>query len=780
LGFLSDFGFIEDEMNLDRWFRLSCYLTLGLSCAALVFAESFFLPGLSVCLAPVLALLLLAWWVEGRWSLSVRGVNFLGLIIAAGGVTWLVTQVLDEDSLLSRVSPHLALVPYMGPLVMAALLVQVFRPRQPGDFWRLQGLGLVQVSLGCVLAAGPEFGALLAAYLASALTCLALHYRLSAVNGEAMALAAGCAASPPTRQLTPPLRPATPSLSHLIRFAFRWTLLIGVPAILLFLLTPRRDGSAWGSLPGFQSGLNRAGNPQTGSGEGINLNGTGTVELDDEAAFQVVARDAAGRPKLDLPGDQRWRGTVLDWYEDGKWTTVFQRPPRAFPGPRNVQEQLPDFGPGQYYLTFDVKPRRAGGLVLAEPIRLGPPDARQPVLSSNGRFPLFFVAADTVLPRRFSARREYSYRQVLPALSDPSRTPAVGLGEEGYLQTMKRQPQRLELRMQEWTVDLLRQLAEQPDYRLPAEVRGVLGKPWQEFLIEMEQWEPVAAALTDYLAHSGEFTYTLNLTRYDPTIDPVLDFLFHLKRGHCERYATALTLMLRSVGIPARVVKGFRGADNLGDGSYVVRHHHAHAWVEALVPRRGGPSLEFDWLTLDPTPGESAEATDGFSLSRWWQELRDSAAQLWQTLIVGYNADQQADLWDNLQSGHYLSALRKVGLVLLAVLVVSLGFVLLRRLPRRRIAPSPGTATFYRRLIQLLGRHTPLRPASAQTPREFGETARQFLQRRRGLAALAELPGRVVELLYRVRFGGRPLTEPEGHTLDAELDRLADAFRSKR
>jgi hypothetical protein len=765
-------------MNLDRWFRLSCYLTLGLSCAALVFAESFFLPSLSVCLAPVLALLLLAWWVEGRWSLPAWGANFLGLIITAGGIGWLVTQVFDENSLLSRVSPHLALVPYMGPLVMAALLVKVFRPRQPGDFWRLQGLGLMQVSLGCVLAAGPEFGVLLAVYLASALTCLALHYQLSALTETRRQ------GDKETRSNNPQSSCLLVSLSPclLARFAFRWTLLIGVPAFLLFLLTPRREDSAWGSLPGLRSSVNQAGNPQTGSGDGINLNGIGTIELDDEAAFQVVATNAAGRPKLDLPGDQRWRGIVLDWYEEGKWTTIHRLPPRAWPLPRGVQEQLPDFGPGQYFVTFDVKPRRAGGLVLAEPIRLGPPAARLPVLSlsSNGRFPLFFAAADTVLPRRFSVRREYSYRQVLPASSDPLRAPADSVREDGYLQTMTRQPQRLEPRMQEWTIDLLRRLAERPDNRLPDEVRAALVKPWQAFLIEMEQWESVAHVLTDYLARSGEFTYTLNLTRYDPTIDPVLDFLFHLKRGHCERYATALTLMLRSVGIPARVVKGFRGADNLGDGKYVVRHHHAHAWVEALVPRRDGTPWKFDWLTLDPTPAESEEAADGFSLSRWWQDVRDSAAQLWQTLIVGYNADQQADLWDNLQSGHYRPALRNVGLVLLAVLVVSLGFVFLRRLPRRRIAPSSGTATFYRRLIQLLGRHTPLRPASAQTPREFGETARQFLQTRSGLAALAELPGRVVELLYRVRFGGRPLSEPEGRTLAAELDRLAEAFRSKR
>lgn len=61
---------------------------------------------------------------------------------------------------------ELAVLPYTGPLLMAALLVKVFRPRGPGDFWRLQGLGLMQVGLGCVLAAGPEFGGLLLAYLA--------------------------------------------------------------------------------------------------------------------------------------------------------------------------------------------------------------------------------------------------------------------------------------------------------------------------------------------------------------------------------------------------------------------------------------------------------------------------------------------------------------------------------------------------------------------------------------------------------------------------------------
>ena len=73
-------------------------------------------------------------------------------------------------------------------------------------------------------------------------------------------------------------------------------------------------------------------------------------------------------------------------------------------------------------------------------------------------------------------------------------------------------------------------------------------------MLDPDDSEAVARALTEYLAASGEFTYTLDLTRQDRSIDPILDFLFHVKQGHCERYATALALMLRSVGIPARVV----------------------------------------------------------------------------------------------------------------------------------------------------------------------------------------------------------------------------------
>ena len=87
-----------------------------------------------------------------------------------------------------------------------------------------------------------------------------------------------------------------------------------------------------------------------------------------------------------------------------------------------------------------------------------------------------------------------------------------------------------------------------------------------------------------YLRESGEFSYSLKMDVADPTIDPVEDFLVNRKAGHCEYFASALAMLLRSVGIPARVVNGFKGGDwnDLAQILY-VRQKHAHSWVEVYL-----------------------------------------------------------------------------------------------------------------------------------------------------------------------------------------------------
>src|SRR5262249_6947460 len=126
------------------------------------------------------------------------------------------------------------------------------------------------------------------------------------------------------------------------------------------------------------------------------------------------------------------------------------------------------------------------------------------------------------------------------------------------------------------------------------------------------QAETIARALTAYLATSGDYTYTLELKRTDLTIDPVLDFLQEVRDGHCERFAGALALMLRTQGIPARVVRGFRGAESASEGVYVVYQKDAHAWVEALVPGAGGG---LEWIPLDATPAGEIATSSGFSFT---------------------------------------------------------------------------------------------------------------------------------------------------------------------
>ena len=93
----------------------------------------------------------------------------------------------------------------------------------------------------------------------------------------------------------------------------------------------------------------------------------------------------------------------------------------------------------------------------------------------------------------------------------------------------------------------------------------------------------------------ARFTYTLNLTG-KPGDDPLAHFLFETRAGHCEYFASAMTIMLRTLGIPTREVNGFLpGEYNDLGGDYIVRASDAHSWVEVYFPGNG-------WMTFDPTP----------------------------------------------------------------------------------------------------------------------------------------------------------------------------------
>ncbi len=142
--------------------------------------------------------------------------------------------------------------------------------------------------------------------------------------------------------------------------------------------------------------------------------------------------------------------------------------------------------------------------------------------------------------------------------------------------------------------------------------------------------EAQARAIENYLRTT--YQYTLELPKVEAA-DPLANFLFNRRKGHCEYFASAMAVMLRTSGIPSRVVTGFFGGIyNPISGWQVIRASDAHSWVEAYIPRRG-------WTTFDPTPPDPNPP--GVSL---WTRLGfyvDAADVFWQDWVIGYNLDRQ-------------------------------------------------------------------------------------------------------------------------------------------
>jgi transglutaminase-like putative cysteine protease len=147
----------------------------------------------------------------------------------------------------------------------------------------------------------------------------------------------------------------------------------------------------------------------------------------------------------------------------------------------------------------------------------------------------------------------------------------------------------------------------------------------------------------------GGYGYTLELPPA-ATADPLANFLFVRRRGHCEYFASAMAVMLRAAGVPARVATGFdSGVYNPLTGQWLIRASDAHAWVEAWLAGRG-------WTTFDPTPPDpdraAASLLAGFAL------YLDAARTFWSHWVVNFDPSRQGALADRLDEAARLAGIR--------------------------------------------------------------------------------------------------------------------------
>jgi protein-glutamine gamma-glutamyltransferase len=302
-----------------------------------------------------------------------------------------------------------------------------------------------------------------------------------------------------------------------------------------------------------------------------------------------------------------------------------------------------------------------------------------------------------------------------------------------------------------------------------------------------------AAALENHLR--TRYGYTLELPR-TAVKDPIANFLFERKQGHCEYFASSMAVMLRTLGIPSRVVNGFR-TDEFNDitGNYVVRAKDAHAWVEAYFPG-------FGWQTFDPTPAGGSGTPQGWGRVGLYV---DAMASFWRDWIVSYDTSHQyvlghaavsetRGLWDGARvwaRNHYEHMLRwarrsqdrvenspvrwaVIGLAI-AILLLLLGNLgrIARLLHEKWLqahpekSPEQAATMWYERMARALARRGVQRPP-AQTPQEFAQKIED--------ARLRVPVARFTEVYESARFGN---SVDDAHRLPELYDEVELAVRDR-
>ncbi len=764
-------------------FQLSCYVTLGLAAVCLGFAELFFLNWMPWFLASILLIFGLAWKNEGRWQLSEQGANSIGLVIAFAMLGWIVLQIPrnEEDLLAAGVPWPAGLLPHLGPLLMVLTAVKLFRPKKLPDFWALQLLGVMMVTLASVLAGEMNHGLWIFLYLIGLVWCLVHFEKMqnswADLNEEQRRQAA----------LFAPEALATrvgwrDSLTGL-RAAFVWSVVVAGVGVGLFMLAPRHASIQW--IPHKLSAASST-RSITGLDAGMDLNRVGKIELSDEIAFEAITQDAEGRT-VDLSPSIYWRGETLDFYLNGRWYSGLQsadlwpdmpglpeRPNEivrmrimSVPGVAGMPHPTtrPDNIPAdKTFLTIRALPSMAGSLVLAEPIDIEAGIGRSPHVgdrpSRSGIFQ-YLEGADTLAPSPQSRKSAYSYGQVVDLSASATIQQARKIHPR-YIQAFLMQPPPEA--MLRWSRNLLlRQGGLTEAERTVDDANRV----------PPQHHARVARSIANDFAESGEYTYTLNLRRTDKTIDPNVDFLFNVKEGHCERYASGLALTLRALGIPCRIVHGFHGVEKTDAHLQFVRFNQAHSWVQALVPQGKD---EYDWILLDATPSKIASLNRWQEFAEWFSASLRSAQIAFRNGILDYGSDVQLA---KLRSGWH--ALRTFGAdspvnpwlafgVFVAVAVSwrfgkrpLVKWWTARQFANQQRARMPWLAE----ALALIDAKTGLAPSASQTLLEFAAGLRHG-----PAASMAPAFETVAHHANRVRFGEQTLSDADRAALDRGIDEL--------
>jgi hypothetical protein len=722
-------------MSFNAYFRLTSYATVAAAALALFVAG-----GVGVWLALVFAVVLIAAWnLEGtRWQLSER--IALVVILVSLPIFYLDWRILTpylQIEFLETGQRTNAEVAVLAHLILFLSAVKLLQRKADRDWFFLYLISFFEVLLAAGLTASPTFLATLVLYLLCALSTV-VAFEIQKARRKVTATQ--------TRLLVPPdstlfrklpmrlWRRRYLETRRLPLVSLGLLVLIVVLALPFFLIAPRTASSA----------LKRGGNGLAGFigfSDNVTLGEIGHLKSNDEIFMHVRVENANGAPRTGL----RWRGVALDTFTGMAWKKSAMA--------ASFEEQKDDRGFFKLGTTEDLGRLTAQTFYLEPvdtPVLFGAPR----ILGIQGRLPFVRIDSEGAI----QTRPHDQERVVYTVYSDTTEPSATTLRSDGL----------------RYFVEFARYL------ELPANLDPRIGELAQNIIQHAggRNGYDAARAIESHLRDN--YGYSLDLKAAGR--DPLADFLFNVKAGHCEYFATAMAVMLRTHGIASRVVNGFLpGEYNEAAGAYTVRQSDAHSWVEVYFPETRS------WVTFDPTPpaGRAPRMRTGFAgvLSKYSEALE----LMWFQYVVGYDKQEQRSLATSLRKELFdlrrssSSALARVqsllpliarpgvvGLFISSVLIVLI-FLAARV---RRFGWHRGLKVwqigsdlegfrvdFYERLIALLESRG-LRREPHQTPLEFA-------------AAIGVNEAHAITDAYnRVRFGEEKLSDSERQRIEELLSGL--------
>lgn len=420
---------------------------------------------------------------------------------------------------------------------------------------------------------------------------------------------------------------------------------------------------------------------RTGLSDEMSPGNIASLFADDSPAFRV-SFDGPPPPR----SERYWRGPVL-WRFDGRtWRRLFYS--------NRAPERTPRPGPGAFAYTVQLEPSERRWLFsLDYPVR-APEDAR--------------LTADFELINKTPVTTLMSY----DVISQPDFQDSVKL-----LQTVRRfallLPEGSNPRTQAYAQELRDQYAD------------------DRALID--------AVLTWF--NQDDFFYSLEtapLGRHGAD-----EFLFDLRVGYCEYYASAFVILMRAAGIPARIVTGYQGGYwQAADEYLLVRQSDAHAWAEVWLEDQG-------WTRVDPTAAVSPSrirdgarsilsGSAGWLSGEWLYRLRnqyDRLQNVWNRWVLGFDATRQQNFLASLGLDRLPPGIKAALLVALAGLVLVPLAMLLHATTKTRRRPDRLDRAWLRLRRRL--RRGGIRPKTGETPLELARRSADQLHNGRELITLA-------------------------------------------